>query len=74
MFGYSIPLLGGRLFGIPLFVLGIIFLRNYWGTDQPKAMLKKSLRNPWVWLALVLTWIAFAFEVIYLANRTTIGS
>ena len=69
MFGYSLPLLGGRLFGIPLFVLGIIFLRNYRHTDAPKAMLKKSLRSGWVWLALILTWIAFGFEIAYVSTH-----
>ncbi len=69
MFGYSIPLLFGRLFGIPLFVLGLVFLSNFRHVDEPKAMLKKSLRSPWVWLALVLTWLAFAFEIVYLAGR-----
>ncbi len=69
MFGYSLPLLFGRLFGIPLFILGIIFLRNYRRTDDPVAMLKKSLRSPWVWIFLVLSIIVFTFEVVYLTSR-----
>ncbi len=70
MFGYSLPLLLGRLFGVPIFVLGLIFLRNYRKTDAPKAMLKKSLKSGWVWLALVLSWIAFGFEIAYVASRS----
>jgi predicted permease len=69
MFGYSLPLLFGRLFGIPLFVLGVVFLLNYRHDDRPKAMLKKSLRNPWVWLFLILAWIGFGFEVVTVSNR-----
>lgn len=69
MFGYSLPLLFGRLFGIPLFILGIIFLRNYRQADDPVAMLKKSLRSPWVWIFLVLSIIVFTFEVVYLTSR-----
>jgi hypothetical protein len=73
MFGYSLPLLFGRLFGVPLFVLGIIFLRNYRHDDRPKDMLKKALRSGWVWLALVLTWIAFGFEIAYIANKAAVS-
>lgn len=73
MFGYSLPLLFGRLFGIPLFVLGVIFLRNYRMVDDPRAMLKKSLRSGWVWLALVITWIAFGFEIAYVANKAAVS-
>lgn len=69
MFGYSLPLLFGRLFGIPLFILGIIFLRYYRRNDDPVAMLKKSLRSPWVWFFLVLSIIIFMFEVVYLSSR-----
>lgn len=69
MFGYSIPLLAGRLFGLPLFVLGLVFLWNYRKIDEPKAMLRKSLKNPLVWFFLMLAWLAFAYEVVYLAGQ-----
>lgn len=71
MFGYSLPLLFGRLFGIPLFILGIQFLRFYRYRDEPKVALKKALRSPWVWFFMVLTWIAFGFEIAYIANKAT---
>lgn len=63
------PLLLGRLFGIPVFVLGVVFLIHYRKLDDPKAMLRKSLRSVWVWLFLILSWLGFAFEVIYLSNQ-----
>lgn len=69
MFGYSIPLLLGRLFGVPLFVLGVIFLFKYRKVDDPKHVLRESLKHPLVWFFLVLAWAAFAFEVIYLSNQ-----
>jgi predicted permease len=69
VFGYSLPLLFGRLFGMPLFVLGVVFLLKFRKRDEPRLVLRQALRNPAVWLVLVLTWIAFAFEIIYLANR-----
>lgn len=73
MFGYSLPLLFGRLFGIPLFVLGILFLRHYRLVDAPRQALQKSLKSGWVWLALILTWIAFGFEIAYVASHVTTG-
>lgn len=69
MFGYSFPYLFGRLFGLPLFVLGVIFLLHYRHTDQPKAMLRKSLRSIWVWFFLVLSIVGFAIEVVYLSSQ-----
>lgn len=69
MFGYSLPLLFGRLFGVALFVLGLIFLKRFRRDDDPRAVLKSSLKSPWVWFFMVLAWVAFAFEVIFLVNR-----
>ena len=69
MFGYSIPLLIGRLFGVPVFILGILFLRYYRQADDPKAALRRALRSPWVWFFFVLAVIAFVFEVIYVSNQ-----
>lgn len=70
MFGYSLPLLFGRLFGIGLFVLGIVFLKYYWGDgDHPKQALRKAIRSKWVWFFMVLAWVAFGFEIAYLANQ-----
>ncbi len=73
MFGYSIPLLFGRLFGIPLFVLGILFLRYYRFQDTPKLALRRALKSPWFWFFLVLTWIVFGFEIAYVANQAAEG-
>lgn len=69
LFGYSLPLLFGRLFGIPLFILGILFLRFYRQADRPMDALKRSLRSPWIWLFLILTWIAFGFEIAYVSSQ-----
>ncbi|MEX2043470.1 MAG: hypothetical protein WD926_01090 [Patescibacteria group bacterium] len=63
------PLLFGRLFGVALFVLGLIFLKRFRRDDDPRAVLKSSLKSPWVWFFMVLAWVAFAFEVIFLVNR-----
>ena len=68
MFGYSLPLLFGRLFGVALFVLGIIFLKRYRHNDDPKAVLKSALKSPIVWFFLVLAWVAFAFEIAFLPD------
>ncbi|HEY8108769.1 MAG TPA: hypothetical protein VIF43_02060 [Patescibacteria group bacterium] len=69
MFGYSLPLLFGRLFGVALFVLGLIFLKRFRHDDDPKAVLKSSLKSPIVWFFMILAWVAFGFEIVYLANR-----
>ncbi|MSU75959.1 hypothetical protein EXS54_00565 [Patescibacteria group bacterium] len=69
MFGYSIPLLFGRLFGVGLFVAGIVFLKHYRWHDDPRWALKKALRSKWVWFFTVLAWIAFGFEIAYLARQ-----
>ncbi|MEX1113546.1 MAG: hypothetical protein WD603_03435 [Patescibacteria group bacterium] len=69
MFGYSFPLLFGRLFGVGLFVLGLIFLKRFRRDDDPMLVLKSSLKSPWVWFFTVLAWVAFAFEIIYLQNQ-----
>ena len=69
MFGYSLPLIFGRLFGLPLFVLGVLFLLRYRKVDEPKAVLRECLRSPWVWFFFILSIIGFAFEVIYVSNQ-----
>jgi Na+/proline symporter len=69
MFGYSLPLLFGRLFGVGLFVLGIVFLVRFRKIDDPKRALRQALRSPWVWFFTILAWVAFGFEVAYLAGR-----
>jgi len=68
--GYSLILILARLFGVPLFVLGILFLYYYRQADDPKTALKRSLRSPWVWFFLVLAWVAFGFEIAYLAKQS----
>lgn len=73
MFGYSIPLILGRVLGIPLFILGILFLRYYRQADDPKAALRRALRSPWIWFFVVLTIIGFTFEIIYVSNRAAEG-
>lgn len=69
MFGYALPYLMGRLFGIPLFVAGILFLREYRKTDQPKAVAKQVLKSVWVWFFFILSVIGFIIEAIYLSNQ-----
>ena len=69
MFGYALPYLFGRMFGIPLFVAGILFLREYRKADHPKAAARKALRSVWVWFFFVLSVIGFIVEAIYLANQ-----
>ena len=69
MFGYSLPLIFGRLFGLPLFVLGVLFLMRYRKVDDPKGVLRDCLRSPWVWFFFILSIIGFAFEVIYVSNQ-----
>lgn len=67
--GYGLLLLFGRLFGVGLFVAGIVFLVRLRRKDDPRAALRAALRNKWVWFFTILSWIAFGFEVAYLANQ-----
>lgn len=70
MFGYSLPLLFGRLFGVGLFVAGIVFLNHYWREgDHPKLAARKALKSKWVWFFMILAWIAFVVEIVYLHNQ-----
>jgi hypothetical protein len=69
MFGYSLPLLFGRLFGVGLFVLGIVFLVHFRRRDDWRWALKKALRSKWVWFFTILAWVAFGFEIAYLAKQ-----
>lgn len=73
MFGYSITLLIGRLFGVGLFVLGIVFLKKFRRIDDPKLALRQALKSPWVWFFLTLSWVAFGFEVAYFANQPSVS-
>jgi hypothetical protein len=60
----------GRLFGIPLFIAGIIFLRRYWKEgDHPKAAAKYALKSVWVWFFFILCLIGFVAEAIWLARQ-----
>lgn len=69
MFGYSIPYLFGRLFGLSLFILGVRFLMIYRKGDYPKAALRQASRSVWVWFFLVLSVIGFVIEVVYLSSQ-----
>lgn len=69
MFGYAFPYLFGRLFGIPLFIAGIIFLRRYRLADDPKAAATYALKSVWVWFFFILCLIGFIVEAIYLSHQ-----
>lgn len=69
IFGYALPYVFGRLFGIPLFVAGIIFLRQYRKADMPKAAARQALKSVWVWFFLILSLVGFIAEAIWLAGQ-----
>jgi Na+/proline symporter len=58
------------LFGVGLFVFGIVFLVRFWKRDDPRAAVRAALRSKWVWFFTVLAWVAFGFEIAYLASRS----
>ena len=69
IFGYALPYVFGRLFGIPLFVAGIIFLRQYRKADHPKAAARYALKSVWVWFFVILSLVGFIAEAVWLAGQ-----
>lgn len=69
IFGYALPYVFGRLFGIPLFVAGIIFLRRYRKADNPKAAARYALKSVWVWFFFILSLVGFIAEAVWLAGQ-----